>query len=401
MKKKLAIVGGGAAGLSAAIEARRENKDIKITVFERLQKCGKKILATGNGRCNFTNTEATRAYLHGDTRFLSTVLSSPFADSVGFFRSLGMLSYEEDGRLYPLSQQASTVRDILLNFINENNIEIKTEVHIKEIKEEKNGFILNDEFFDAVIICGGGKASPVHGSDGSAYKLLTDFGHSCSPLYPALCALTFKDTDLNLLKGVRADCFADLYSEKLHLGCERGEVQFTEKAVSGIPVMNLSYLCEDNKDLTLILDLCPDFKKRALTEHINETILKFPETEFELILNGLINIKLGYAVMNRCKIKPHTKCKELSNKATENVVKAIKCFKLNISGTKGFSNAQVTCGGINTFEFYPETLMSKMQDGIFACGEILNVDGKCGGFNLHFAWTTGRIAGSSAANYLK
>ena len=401
MRKRLAVIGGGAAGLSAAIEARRESKDIEIIIFERMPKCGKKILATGNGRCNFSNTEATPAFIHGETEFLLSVLSSPFSDSEEFFRSLGMLTYEEDGRLYPRSQQASTVRDILLNFVNENYIDVRTETPVTYIKDKDNGFIINDEYFDAVIICGGGKATPTHGSDGSAYKLLTDFGHTCTPLYPALCGLKFKDTDLNLLKGVRAECLVYLYSEGLIYGMEKGEVQFTDKAISGIPVMNLSYVCENRKDLKLTLDFCPDLRKNTLRKHIADTVSNFPETDFEVILNGLVNIKIGYAVMNRCKIKSHTKCRLISVKDIDNVVKALKCFNITITGTKDFNSAQVTHGGIKTSEFSKKTLMSKFQNGVFACGEILDIDGKCGGFNLHFAWTSGRLAGNSAAKYLK
>lgn len=399
--KRLAVIGGGASGFAAAIEARAENPDIEITIFERLSKPLKKILATGNGRCNFTNENLSPVHFHGDSMFLRKVLTSPFSDSEGFFRSLGALSYKEDGRIYPRSQQASAIRDLLLGFAQTNSIIIKPETPVSKIEKSKRGFSVNGEYFDAVIVSGGGKSSPVQGSDGSAYKLLADFGHTLTPLYPALCGLVVKDSDLKLLKGVRAECKAELFCENTLLGGEEGEIQFTDKAVSGIPVMNLSHLCRDRKNLTLRLDLCYEIPEEELTEHIKTTVSNAPENEFENILNGVVNLKLGYAVMNRCFIKPKTKCKQLSVAQIKTTVNTLKSFEISINSTKGFDTAQITCGGIKTDEFSPETMMSKKAEGLFACGEILDIHGDCGGYNLHLAWTTGRIAGFSAANFLK
>lgn len=401
MGKKLAIIGGGASGLCAAIEARFENPNIDITIFEKMSKPCKKILATGNGRCNFSNKDLSPVHFYGEKSFLRDLLTSPFADSEGFFRSLGVLPYEEDERLYPRSQQASTIKDALVNKAISDGVIIKTDCAVAEIKKNNNSFFINGEEFNAVIICGGGKASSVHGSDGSCYKLLTAFGHSSTPLYPALCGLTVSDKDLNLLKGVRAECEARLYSGNSLLGSEEGEIQFNDKAISGIPIMNLSHLCESKKNLYVSLDLCPEIDEKELSEHIKTSVNNSEDIEFEVVLNGIVNLKLGYALMNRCFIKPKTICKSISNQQIKNVVSMLKAFEINISSAKGFDSAQVTKGGIKTDEFSSKTMMSKIVDGVFACGEILDIHGDCGGYNLHLAWTTGRIAGSSAGSFLK
>ncbi len=398
--KSIAVIGGGASGICAALEAKYNDSSINVTVFERLPKTAKKTLATGNGRCNFTNENLSPKHFHGDTLFLRKILTSSYADTENYFRSLGVLSYHEDGRIYPRSQQASSVREALTDKMNEYGINIKTEYPVNSVKKSKIGFTVNGEFFDAVIIAGGGKSSPVQGSDGSCYKLLENLGHTKTPLYPALCGLTTNDKGLNMLKGVRAECKASLFAGSHLLGEESGEVQFTDKAVSGIPVMNLSHLCKDNKDLWLKLDLCEDFSETELSEHINILKRNSPDKELETVLSGIVNSKLGFAVMNKLNIKPRTKISEITPGKVYMICETLKSFEVNITGTKGFDTAQITCGGIKTEEVIPETMMSKIAEGLFICGEILDIHGDCGGYNLHLAWTTGRIAGNAAAEYL-
>lgn len=399
--KKLAIIGAGASGLCAAIEARKANPQIQITIFERMQKSGKKILATGNGRCNFTNNDLSLKHFYGNTDFLKSILSGDYSEIKEFFKNLGVLAYEEDGRVYPRSQQASTIKDALLKAAEFKNTTIKTECHINKIQKVKNGFSVNGEYFDSVIICGGGKASAVHGSDGSCYTLAESLGHTATALYPALCGLVISDKDLNLLKGVRAEGEAKLYSENTLLGSESGEIQFTDKAVSGFPIMNLSHLCENKRNLKIQLDFCPEIDEKALYNHIKQIVTNLPDIEFEIALNGIVNLKLGFAVMNRSGIKPQTKCKAIKDFQIIESVNQLKNFEINIKSTKGFDNAQITKGGIKTNEISPLTMMSKKAEGLFLCGEILDIHGDCGGYNLQLAFTTGRIAGNSAGKYLK
>ena len=399
--KKLAIIGGGAAGLCAAAEAHRASPDVHITIFEGMQKCAKKILATGNGRCNFTNQDLSPRHFYGDADFLDSVLNSKLSDTKAFFENAGVLSYTEDGRLYPRSQQASTIKDALLKVAQSPNTEIRTECYVNSVKPSKGGFTVNGEAFDAVILCGGGKAAAVHGSDGSCYKIAEGLNHTITKLSPALCGLVISDKDLNLLKGVRAECEAGLYCGGTLLGSECGEIQFTDKAISGIPVMNLSHLCESKKGLKIQLDLCTELTKTELFNHIKNGVNSSPDTELEAILNGIVNLKLGFAVMNRSGIKPQTKCSVIRDFDINQLVKQLKGFEVCIKSARGFDNAQVTKGGVSTREINPETMMSKKHSGLFICGELLDIHGDCGGYNLHLAFTTGRIAGNSAGLYLK
>ncbi len=398
--KKLAVIGGGASGLCAAIEAKYFDNSIDVTVFERMPKSGKKILATGNGRCNFTNENLSPKHFYGDTLFLRRILTSPFADTENFFRSLGVLSYHEDGRIYPRSQQASTIQQTLVDAVEASNAKTRLETPVTSLKESGKGFVVNGEYFDAVIVAGGSKASPVHGSDGSAYSLLENIGHTKTDLYPALCGLTYKDKKLNMLKGVRAECKATLSADGNLLGEESGEIQFTEKAVSGIPVMNLSHLVKNQKHIFLTLDLCDELSYNELYEHFESAKVNSPEKELENVLSGIVNTKLGFAVLNTSDIKPHTTIKCIARNNIRRLCDILKCFEIEITGTRDFGNAQITCGGIKTDDVNPETMMSKIADGLFICGEILDIHGDCGGYNLHLAWTTGRIAGYSAAQYL-
>ena len=317
--KKLAVIGGGASGVIAAIESKYANESIDVTIFERLPKVLKKILATGNGRCNFTNENLSPVHFYGDTLFLRKVLTSSYADTENYFRTLGLLSYNEDGRIYPRSQQAASLRDILVEKLNDLSINVKTDCQVTDFKKLENGFRINGEYFDAVIVSGGGKASPVQGSDGSCYSLLESVGHTKTPLYPALCGLTTKDKCLNSLKGVRAEGKATLYANKKLLGDESGEIQFTDKGISGIPIMNLSHLCKNYNNLSVSIDFCEEISETELFEHINSIKSSSPDRETEIILSGLLNSKLGFAVMNKGSIKPHTKIKDLNRNQIKNL----------------------------------------------------------------------------------
>lgn len=399
--KNIAVIGGGASGMCAALETKYRDTSVNVTVFERLPKTAKKILATGNGRCNFTNEDLSPKHFYGDARFLRSVLTSPFADTENFFRSLGVLSFHEDGRIYPRSQQAVSVRLALTDKADEYGVIFKTDTAVTQLKKGKHGFTVNGEHFDAVIVSGGGKASPVHGSDGSCYGLLKNLGHTATPLYPALCGLKTDGKFLNALKGVRAECKVSLFDGSKLLGEESGEVQFTDKAISGIPVMNLSHLCENRKHLLIKLDLCEEISFSELYEHLNTLKRNSPKKETENILGGIVNSKIGFAVLNKLNIQKNAPISQIPREKLSDICEMLKSFCINISGTKGFDGAQITCGGINTDEIDPETMMSKITDGLFVCGEILDIHGDCGGYNLHLAWTTGRLAGNGAYNYLE
>ncbi len=392
----VAIIGGGASGLISAIEIKSENPKVNVTVFEKLSKAGKKLLATGNGRCNFTNENLSPVNFYGDKAFLKSILTSVHADTENYFRSLGILAYREDGRIYPRSQQASAVRDALVNKAIALGVEFIYDSKIEKINTLNYKFQIDSHTFDCVLITTGGKASPVHGSDGSGYKIAEDFGHTLTPLYPALCGLV-PEEKLSILKGVRAECKASLYSGNVLLGEESGEIQFTDKGISGIPVMNLSHLCKDYKNLKLILNLCEDISETELREHIN---MSDKNLETEELLNGIINSKLGFKVMDYAGIKAHTKLADISKRQIDYLIDALFNLEIPIKCTRDFDNAQITCGGVDTKEINPKTMMSEIKNGLFFAGEILDIHGDCGGYNLHLAFTTGRIAAEGIINYL-
>ncbi len=398
--KKLAIIGAGASGLCAAIEAKKALNECEITVYDRMPKAAKKILVTGNGRCNFTNRDLSPANFYGDKSFLRDVLSSAYSDSESFFHDLGILPYIEDGRIYPRSQQASAIRDVILSAAAQMKINILTDTAVTEVNKKEEKFHINGAAYDAVIVAGGGKSSAVHGSDGSAYALLTHFGHTCTPLYPALSAISSHEKTLKTIKGVRCEAEIKLYANQELLGKEYGEIQFNDGSISGIPVMNLSRLCKDLKNLRVELDLCREFTPNDLKKHITDFISNMPAAETETLLTGLNNQKLGFSVMEKAKIAPHTLVNRLSESDINKILNTLKHYTLAVDKAKDFDSAQITDGGIDVKEFDSETMMSRLCDGLFACGEILNIHGNCGGYNLHLAWTTGRIAGHNAAKYI-
>ena len=404
MDKKIAVIGAGASGLSAAIEAARfmKEKNVRagITVFEHLVKPAKKILATGNGRCNFTNRDLSPSHYYGNEEFIKTALNSDCKNSENFLFSMGVLSFTEDGRVYPRSENAASVRDALLNTAALLGINIVTECEIKKLDFINNSFIINGENFGAVIVACGGKASPIHGSDGSGYKYLTDFGHTLKKPYPALTGFTSREKALKNLKGVRVKASLTLFDGKKPLGSDYGEVQFTENSVSGIPAFMLSHLCESKRDLNVKLDLFSETDSDKLFKFLSDRRYKSPLSETESVLSGLVSPKLSYAVMEKCEILPHTIFGNLGDKKLLDLCGTLKNLSLDIDGVKGFEAAQITCGGIDSAEFSAETMMSKKQNGLFACGEILNVHGDCGGYNLNMAFVTGRIAGTGAINYI-
>ena len=404
MSFDLAIIGGGASGLSAAIEAKRESKkagiDLNVTVFEHLNKPAKKILATGNGRCNFCNTDLNENHYFGDNDLIKDVLSSKYNDSIGFFKSMGILPYFENGRVYPRSEQATSIRDALLKTCEILNINVLTECNVEKIEVNGNKFILLNNNYDAVIIATGGNSQKSQGSDGSGYKLLKTLGHKITDISPALTALTVNDKAFKDLKGLRVKGNCALYSGRKLLKEEYGEIQFTENAISGIPVLNISHFANDKKNLYVLIDVCNEFPVNDLTKHFKECRYKSPTLRTEEILSGIIPQKLAYFVMKTSGIKENTLASKLTEKNIESLVLTLKQLEFKIDGVRDFDYSQVTKGGASGNDFHTKTLMSEKQDGLFACGEILNVNGDCGGYNLHFAWTSGRLAGASAVKYL-
>ena len=398
----VAVIGAGASGLAASIECMRTFKkhgiNAKVMLFEALPRCGKKILATGNGRCNLTNKFAESTPYGGDKDFAKAVISqfTP-EDTIDFFNSIGLLCRTEDeGRVYPMSGQAASVLDAL-RFENERlGCEIITDTKITSIKKKGKKFLLNDEFCaNAVILASGGKAAPKQGSDGSGYPLAQSLGHTVTKVYPALVPLTAKGDFFRSLKGIRAEG-----NITMTLDGEKGEIQFTDFGISGIAVMQLSStacaLTAKGKKPLIHIDFVAEMSEKELFSFISETAKK--DSTAENLLSGIVPKRLGQVIMKMSTQKPLTcSSKELTKAEISNAVQNIKNFTVEITGTRGFDNAQVCTGGIKCSEFDSKTMMSLITENFFAAGEVLDIDGICGGFNLQWAWASGIIAGKSAA----
>lgn len=401
---KIAIIGGGASGLSCAIEAaekaKRLKKPVEITVYESKDRVGKKILATGNGRCNMLNMNDKVCYF-GDSDFAKAVTEKYSVKSnLQFFRRMGLYTRaDEEGRVYPLSNQASGVLDILRFECERLGVKFVVDSEIRTIETKNDGFVLNKNHFANKVVLACGSAAGVKNFNG--YSLLKNLGHTVTKINPSLTKLVVKDnTLLKPLKGVRQKATLKLFINGQFVTEEKGEVLFADYGLSGIAAMQLSaYIARHfikNKTAPLVkIDLVPDFEKDALQKAVSEICNHNPEGKAENIFTGFMPKKIGEALLKECKIPFGKSCSLLSKKDIEALVTAAKGLSFEIISLKDFSEAQVVAGGALCSEFKKETLESKKQKNLFCCGELLDVDGLCGGYNLGWAWSSGRLCGNS------
>lgn len=397
-KTDIAIIGGGASGLAAAVEAGRMGGGYSICIVERLPRVGKKLLATGNGRCNLGNINATAESYMGGRDLISSVLSHS-GDTINFFRELGLhVRADTEGRLYPMSNSAASVLDSLRLRARSLGISEVCGFRVTELDKMEEGFILTSETgakisAKRVIFAAGGSAAPQMGTDGSAFELLRKLGHSTSVLKPALAPLFCTSKELKSLKGVRINAKAAALCKGEFLGAETGEIQFTDDYISGICVFDLAALEPDE----LSVDLLPEHSIEQTNELINELADKRAGAVWEELLTGLFPKRVGQALLKRCGIA-------FMNPITNNspdlsrLVGLIKDWRFKVS-SPGMEKAQATLGGIPAGELTC-CLESKMVPGIYIAGEAVDVLGPCGGYNLNWAWVSGRCAGTAAVESL-
>ncbi len=406
----LAVVGGGASGLACAIAAKMENPKARVLVFERLERVGKKVLSTGNGRCNFTNSEiAPRHYKSRDMRAAGRILAGLPSDFVlDFFAEMGLMAaLEEKGRIYPYSFQASSVIDVLLLNLKRLGVELKCSCEITRLTYEKSRFTLftkEGESFtaDRLVLSSGGLAPGARlGCDGLGFHLAESFGHSLEKTYPCLVPFRCNMETLGGLKGIRSQGALSLYSEGKLLGREEGEIQFTDYGLSGIPAMDLSNLMADEKAAcALHIDLFPKLEILELQALFIGRIKDYGSLSLEMLFTGLINKRLGFAVLKSLGIAPLSRpCSSLSKEETSRLVRALKDWVFPVSGTLGWEKAQVSGGGVPLGEINPNSMESCLRSGLFLTGEMLDIVGNCGGYNLHWAWSSGILAGRAAAKF--
>ncbi|SKA81405.1 hypothetical protein SAMN05443428_10455 [Caloramator quimbayensis] len=407
-RKKVAVIGGGASGLIAAISAARNGAQVYI--LERMNRVGKKILATGNGRCNLTNVNIDIKRYHGKNPkfFYGAYSQFDVNKTIEFFEDLGiMCRVEEEGKVYPYSNQSSSVLDVLRYEIERLNVMEICDAEVAQIKFRKGEFKLitkdgRNFKAESVILSAGGKASPNLGSNGSGYKLAKDFGHKLVEPYPALVQLRLNAPFLKALKGVKFEGEASVEAGGKMLQSEKGEILFTDYGISGPPILQLSRIAVENlnkdKKPFICVDMFPQFDFDEMEKIIEKRIVSSPYKTIEFSFVGLLNKRIIPVVLKESGISNiNVKAQEIQLSQIKSISKTLKSMKMEIIGTQSWTEAQVTAGGIDVSDINPKTLESKLTPNLYFAGEILDIDGDCGGFNLQWAWSSGYISGLYAA----
>lgn len=402
MGKEIAVVGGGPAGMTAAIKAAESGAF--VTLYEGNDRVGKKILSTGNGRCNFSNEKMGAQYYYGSGRELVAHILERFGTdwTTAFFEGLGMRIKSRDGYLYPASDQAATVLDLLRYELSRQKIKVHTGERITKICSRNEKWTLRPKqaSYDAVILACGGCTAPETGSDGNGFALAEKLGHRIIPPVPALCALRCQETFYKQVAGVRCDAEVTLFVEGQAVACERGELQLTDYGLSGIPVFQLSRHAAkalwDKKRVTARVSFLPDFDEEACHAFFEKRLANKQEEEMTTFLTGIVNKKINSLLLKLAGIRETERAGTVNAAVFARLMRLYCGLETGIVDTNGFDRAQVCAGGVDCSEV-TQRLMSKKQPGLYFAGEILDVDGICGGYNLQWAFASGATAGEAAA----
>lgn len=403
--RHVAVIGGGAAGMMAAITAAREG--VKVTILEHKDRIGKKILSTGNGRCNFTNTYQTPACYRSDNRDFAWNIIQKFnvEKTISFFKELGIYPKDRNGYLYPYSDQAAAILEVLQIEIAKLDICVMTEINVLDIQPVKRGIRVTTDkktiTVDSVILACGSKAAPVTGSDGSGYQLAKLLGHRIVPVLPALVQLRCAEKFYKSISGVRVQGTVEIYADDIFLASDTGEIQLTNYGISGIPVFQVSrYAAKaiyQKQSVTAVLNFMPDMNKDEFLSFLQERITLCPHKTLDEFFTGIFPKKLCELWIRLSRLPKEMRVSDLSGEQLEKLVLLIQHLRTHITETNAFEQAQICCGGVDTTEINPDTLESNYVPGIYFAGELLDVDGICGGYNLQWAWSSGFVAGKEAA----
>ena len=395
------IIGGGAAGMAAALAAS-ENPDAQVVLLERQARVGRKLQATGNGRCNLSNIHAGEKGYHGeDPAFVQPALSrmNP-QDTLALFRGLGLFTVTEDsGKVYPYSDQANSVVDVLRLALVRPNISVRTGFEVEKIRREDEGFTVSSGeetlFCDTLVIACGGLAGTKLGGTMSGYKLLGKLGHKSTRLRPSLVQLKSDWGGLLSLKGVRANCHVRILCDGAVFSESTGELQFTDYGLSGPVIFEVSRdVCQTPGKWVARLDLLPHCNDEELTAELQRRA--DAQMPMEELLTGILHNRLGRVLTKAAGVKGKQTADQLDAAEISQIVSAVKAFEVALTEPMGMENAQVTAGGVLTRDFDPQTMESRLVPGLYACGEVLDIDGDCGGYNLQWAWSSGYLAGTHA-----
>lgn len=402
--RRVAIVGAGASGLVCAIETARKGLD--VTLFEKNTKVGRKILATGNGRCNISNENITLSRYHGESPSFAKEALRRFDTSTckNYFRSLGLEMREgEEGRLYPMSHQASSVVDILLHEARSLGVHfmLESEVTRIETKGVAFGVYVNEQTytFDACVIATGSVAMPTLGSSSSGYGFAKALGHSVIEAYPSLVQFVSNEAHLKEVSGVKMDAMVELYVANQKRASVQGDLLFTAYGLSGSAILDISRIASkafvEGETVHVMLDLLPNLTREALNALLQKRLSFSKGKSLGLWLEGIIPKKLAQFIIHHTKVEHIQEASSLGAKEIKKIVFALKALRITIEGTKGFESAEVCAGGVDVRELNAKNLMSQKIENLYFCGEVLDIDGDCGGFNLHFAWASGYLVAQS------
>ena len=397
----IGIIGGGASGMAAALAAS-EAKDAQVVLFERQARLGRKLRATGNGRCNLTNLHAGETGYHGEQSGFWKYALNRFSpeETLSWFRRMGLYTVAEaSGRVYPYSDQANSVADILRFALSRPNITVKLGFEAEKIRKTAGSFRVEAQEeavdCDRVIVACGGLAGTALGGSMSGYKLLRSLGHHSTKLRPNLVQLRSSWGALASLKGVRTNCEVSVFRDGSLFAGSRGELQFTEYGLSGPVIFEISRdVCQGGGEWTCRLDFLPDLDRQTLAEEL----LRRKKTDLPAsdLFTGIVHNRLGRVLTGEAGISQQGFIRDIPEEALTLATEKAKVLEVTLTQPMGMDAAQVTAGGICTGEFNEETMESRLVPGLYACGEVLDVDGDCGGYNLQWAWSSGRLAGESA-----
>ncbi len=426
---EMIVIGAGAAGLMAAIQAARGN--VRVLVLEHMDKPGKKLLLTGNGKCNYTNEALFKwegqqdetvisHYYHGacPAFVLPAIKQFGITETLQFFEELGVYGIVRRGGYYPAGGQASSIRDVLLMECERLGVDIRCEIGIRAVRKAEKNFVIEtkngDYFAKKCVIATGGKSYKKTGSDGSGFLYLERLGHRIQDLVPALVPLQSELAFFKKVAGIRAEISTQIYIDDELKSCESGELQLTDYGISGICIFQMSYLASNA--------LYKASKEKGAKEHVRVLIDFFPSMEQEELqryllkrfqsvfsenkscaqaLCGMFPDKLAVALLEEAGFAPAQPASLMSESQIRTFTETVKRFCVPIHATRSFEQAQVTAGGVATDEICADTMESKLIPGLYVAGEMLDIDGICGGFNLQWAWSSGAVAGRHARDAIR
>ena len=394
---KIGIIGGGAAGIMAALQI----KGHEVHIFERNNRIGKKLLATGNGRCNYTNLNMGPEYYHGEERDFVKPALNYFGkeETIDFFKSHLMLSTSiENGRTYPVTLKASSVLNLFLRELEKKNIYIHTNYFLRQIEKTKGGFKLQfkDEepfYVDRVVFATGGMSMPVSGSDGNGYRILKSLGHTLVEPFPGLVQVKLKSEFLRHLAGTKVVGEVRLIKEDKVIGREEGDLLFTKYGISGPPILDLSRKVGENLNSKLYMEI--PFVNNLEKGFESFAVNAFNNSDSTLgeFIEGVCDKKFLRVVEALINIDKNTPLKEINDSLRDRIIKVLQSTRFEVEGLNGYGESQVTCGGISTEEVNSETMESNIVKGLYLVGEVLDVDGDCGGYNIQWAFSSAALCG--------